>query len=169
MCRCVPPRIEPPPPLPPFCCCCTPASIVLLRPPGPAPPRGESPPKFRSLLRAWSDVAAAESAAVKDGFWRLPIRRPSWPSWRCEAARWARRAFSWTVLNLSRRSTQRIEFSSRDLSRAPVGRSKPGVEPALVGFRVSGCMVGVVKVEMDLQSWSSVKKTNVADAVQSVF
>lgn len=72
-------------------------------------------------------------------------------------------------MNLSRRSTQRIEFSSRDLSRAPVGRSKPGVEPALVGFRVSGCMVGVVKVEMDLQSWSSVKKTNVADAVQSVF
>lgn len=62
-----------------------------------------------------------------------------------------------------------MEFSSRDFNRAPVGRSKPGVEPALVGFGVSGCVAGVMMVEMNLQSRSSVEKTNVADAVQSVF
>ena len=72
-------------------------------------------------------------------------------------------------MNLSRRSTQRIEFSSRDFNRAPVGRSKPGVEPALVRFRVSDCVAGVVKVGENLQSRSSVEKTNVADTVQPVF
>ena len=38
-----------------------------------------------------------------------------------------------------------------------------------LGFRVSGCVAEMIMVGMNLQSWCSVEKTNVADAIQSVF
>lgn len=89
--------------------------------PSPALPTRVPSTGVFSLLRLWSAVAAADSAAVRDGFCIVPAA-PSWSSWRCE--RCERRDFSWTDLNLSRRSTQRIEFSSRVFRRAGgAGRS----------------------------------------------
>lgn len=101
-----PPRPTPEPPIP--------------SPLPPAPPRGTSGNAF-SLVRPWSAVAAAERAAVRDGFCIPPA--PSWSSWRCDE-RCDFRDFSCTDLNLSISSVHRIEFSSRVFSRgAAAGRS----------------------------------------------
>lgn len=79
----------------------------------PAPARGVSRPD-RSLGRS---VEATERAAVRDGFCSASFGSREW---RWEAAR---RARSWTDLNLSRSSIQRMELSSRDFRRVPLGRS----------------------------------------------
>jgi hypothetical protein len=78
-------------------------------------PRGVSGRPDRSLDLS---AAAAESAAVRVGLSRVSEGSREWRWEACE-----RRARSWTDLNLSRRSTQRMVFSSRVLRRVPEDRS----------------------------------------------
>lgn len=101
---------------------CVPASGPVLRAPGPSPlppspPRGMSGSAL-SLWRAWSVVAAAERAAARDegSIPLASLSRRADP--RCDLL-----ARSWTDLNLSISSTQRIVFSSRVFSLPPAGRS----------------------------------------------
>lgn len=101
------------------------------------PARGASGRRSRDR-----STVAADSAAVNEGFCKVSVGSSEW---RCAAC--ARRARSWTALNLSRSSVHRI--SSRLLTRVPEERSKDGaVWDVLLGLMSMGGLLwgGLVPV-----------------------